>query len=408
MNIGLLGFGTVGTGVYEIINKRKDFFRSLVGEELSINKILIKDINKDRSIKECKNKLTDNAYFILDDTDIDIVIEAIGGIKEAYEYIKYALTTGKHVITANKAVVAKHMKELIDLANKNKRAFLYEASVAGGVPIVKPLKQQVTLNDIEEINSILNGTSNFILSKMIRENLDFTEALDIAQKLGYAEADPTDDIDGYDVRRKLAILSTIAFKREIKEEDINCRGIRTIKSVDIKVIKKLGYTVKLLAKASFKENNYYLSVEPNILSKDSFYAKVEDANNLVSIIGNDIGELKFYGEGAGKLPTANAVVSDVLDIIYNNYQNCGINEEEYKLCNNTDLVKDRYYIRVSPKYGLNEKVLTRIKEEKIADKIIKTGDNIIFTTENIESKRINKFINNIKNSINDEFYAAIK
>jgi len=408
MNIGLLGFGTVGTGVYEIINKRKDFFRSLVGEELSINKILIKDINKDRSIKECKNKLTDNAYFILDDTDIDIVIEAIGGIKEAYEYIKYALTTGKHVITANKAVVAKHMKELIGLANKNKRAFLYEASVAGGVPIVKPLKQQVTLNDIEEINSILNGTSNFILSKMIRENLDFTEALDIAQKLGYAEADPTDDIDGYDVRRKLAILSTIAFKREIKEEDINCRGIRTIKSVDIKVIKKLGYTVKLLAKASFKENNYYLSVEPNILSKDSFYAKVEDANNLVSIIGNDIGELKFYGEGAGKLPTANAVVSDVLDIIYNNYQNCGINEEEYKLCNNTDLVKDRYYIRVSPKYGLNEKVLTRIKEEKIADKIIKTGDNIIFTTENIESKRINKFINNIKNSINDEFYAAIK
>ncbi|WP_346916376.1 homoserine dehydrogenase [Clostridium sp.] len=408
MNIGLLGFGTVGTGVYEIINKRKDFFRSLVGEELSINKILIKDINKYRSIKECKNKLTDNAYFILDDTDIDIVIEAIGGIKEAYEYIKYALTTGKHVITANKAVVAKHMKELIDLANKNKRAFLYEASVAGGVPIVKPLKQQVTLNDIEEINSILNGTSNFILSKMIRENLDFTEALDIAQKLGYAEADPTDDIDGYDVRRKLAILSTIAFKREIKEEDINCRGIRTIKSVDTKEINKLGYTVKLLAKASFKDNNYYLSVEPNILSKDSFYAKVEDANNLVSIIGNDIGELKFYGEGAGKLPTANAVVSDVLDIIYNNYQSCGINEEEYKLCNNTDLVKERYYIRLSPKYGLNEKVLNLIKEEKIADKIIKTGDNIIFTTENIESRKINKFISNIKSSINDEFYAAIK
>lgn len=408
MNIGLLGFGTVGTGVYEIINKRKDFFRSLVGEELSVNKILIKDINKDRSIKECKNKLTDNAYFILDDTDIDIVIEAIGGIKEAYEYIKYALTTGKHVITANKAVVAKYMKELIDLANKNKRAFLYEASVAGGVPIVKPLKQQATLNDIEEINSILNGTSNFILSKMIRENLDFTEALDIAQKLGYAEADPTDDIDGYDVRRKLAILSTIAFKREIKEEDINCRGIRTIKSVDTKEINELGYTVKLLAKASFKDNNYYLSVEPNILSKDSFYAKVEDANNLVSIIGNDIGELKFYGEGAGKLPTANAVVSDVLDIIYNNYQSCEINEEEYKLCNNTDLVKERYYIRLSPKCGLNEKVLNLIKEEKIADKIIKTGDNIIFTTENIESRKINKFISNIKSSINDEFYAAIK
>lgn len=408
MNIGLLGFGTVGTGVYEIIYKRKRIFRTLVGYELSISKILIKDINKDRSIKDCKNKLTDNPYFILDDPDIDIVIEAIGGIKEAYEYIKYALTKGKHVITANKAVVARHMKEFIDLANKNKRAFLYEASVAGGVPIVKPLKQQVTLNDIKEINSILNGTSNFILSKMIKENLDFSQALDIAQKLGYAEADPTDDIDGYDVRRKLAILSTIAFKREIKEEDIYCRGIRTIKAVDIKAIKELGYTVKLLAKALFNENNYYLSVEPNILSKDSFYAKVEDANNLVSIIGNDIGELKFYGAGAGKLPTANAVVSDVLDIIYNNYGSCGINQEDDKLCNNTDLVKDIYYIRISPKYGLNEKVLAVIKEEKIVDKMIKTGENIIFTSKDIESVKISKFISNIKNSINDEFYAAIR
>ncbi len=408
MNIGLLGFGTVGTGVYEIIYKRKRIFRTLVGDELSISKILIKDINKDRSIKDCKNKLTDNPYFILDDPDIDIVIEAIGGIKEAYEYIKYALTKGKHVITANKAVVARHMKEFIDLANKNKRAFLYEASVAGGVPIVKPLKQQVTLNDIKEINSILNGTSNFILSKMIKENLDFSQALDIAQKLGYAEADPTDDIDGYDVRRKLAILSTIAFKREIKEEDIYCRGIRTIKSVDIKAIKELGYTVKLLAKALFKENNYYLSVEPNILSKDSFYAKVEDANNLVSIIGNDIGELKFYGAGAGKLPTANAVVSDVLDIIYNNYGSCGINQEEDRLCNNTDLVKDIYYIRISPKYGLNEKVLAVIKEEKIVDKMIKIGENIIFTSKDIDCVKISKFISNIKNFINDEFYAVIR
>ncbi|WP_346884134.1 homoserine dehydrogenase [Clostridium sp. UBA4395] len=408
MNIGLLGFGTVGTGVYEIIYKRKRIFRTLVGDELSISKILIKDINKDRSIKDCKNKLTDNPYFILDDPDIDIVIEAIGGIKEAYEYIKYALTKGKHVITANKAVVARHMKEFIDLANKNKRAFLYEASVAGGVPIVKPLKQQVTLNDIKEINSILNGTSNFILSKMIKENLDFSQALDIAQKLGYAEADPTDDIDGYDVRRKLAILSTIAFKREIKEEDIYCRGIRTIKAVDIKAIKELGYTVKLLAKALFKENNYYLSVEPNILSKDSFYAKVEDANNLVSITGNDIGELKFYGAGAGKLPTANAVVSDVLDIIYNNYGSCGINQEEDKLCNNTDLVKEIYYIRISPKYGLNEKVLAVIKEEKIVDKIIKTGENIIFTSKDIDCVKISKFISNIKNFINDEFYAVIR
>lgn len=408
MNIGLLGFGTVGTGVYEIIYKRKRIFRTLVGDELSISKILIKDINKDRSIKDCKNKLTDNPYFILDDPDIDIVIEAIGGIKEAYEYIKYALTKGKHVITANKAVVARHMKEFIDLANKNKIAFLYEASVAGGVPIVKPLKQQVTLNDIKEINSILNGTSNFILSKMIKENLDFSQALDIAQKLGYAEADPTDDIDGYDVRRKLAILSTIAFKREIKEEDIYCRGIRTIKAVDIKAIKELGYTVKLLAKALFNENNYYLSVEPNILPKDSFYAKVEDANNLVSITGNDIGELKFYGAGAGKLPTANAVVSDVLDIIYNNYGSCGINQEEDRLCNNTDLVKDIYYIRISPKYGLNEKVLNLIKEEKIVDKMIKTGENIIFTSKDIDSVKISKFISNIKNSINDEFYAVIR
>lgn len=408
MNIGLLGFGTVGTGVYEIINKRKDFFRSLIGKDLNINKILVKDTTKDRNINISKDKLTDDPYFILNDPNIDIVIETIGGTAEAYEYIKHALTTGKHVITANKAVVAKHMKELIDLANKNKKAFLYEASVGGGVPIIKPLKQQVTLNDIEEINSILNGTSNFILSKMIREDLEFTDALDIAQELGYAEADPTDDIEGYDVRRKLAILSTIAFKREVKEEYIHCRGIRTIKSVDTKVIKELGYTVKLLAKASFKSNKYYLSVEPSLLPDDSFYAKVENANNLISIIGNDIGELKFYGQGAGKFPTANAVVSDVLDILYNNYQNYRIDEGTYKLCNSTDVVKDRYYVRLSPEHTLSEYVLKVVKEEKIADKIIKTGDHIIFTTGNIELKKINSFINNVKESINDEFYAAIQ
>ena len=408
MNIGLLGFGTVGTGVYEIINKRKDFFRSLIGKDLNINKVLVKDTTKDRNINISKDKLTDNPYFILDDPNIDIVIEAIGGTAEAYAYIKHALTTGKHVITANKAVVAKHMKELADLANKNKKAFLYEASVGGGVPIIKPLKQQVTLNDIEEINSILNGTSNFILSKMIREDLEFTDALDIAQELGYAEADPTDDIEGYDVRRKLAILSTIAFKREVKEEYIHCRGIRTIKSVDTKVIKELGYTVKLLAKASFKSNKYYLSVEPSLLPDDSFYAKVENANNLISIIGNDIGELKFYGQGAGKFPTANAVVSDVLDILYNNYQNYGIDEGTYKLCNSTDLVKDRYYVRLSPEHTLSDYVLKVVKEEKIADKIIKTGDHIIFITGNIELKKINSFINNVKESIKDEFYAAIQ
>lgn len=408
MNIGLLGFGTVGTGVYEIINKRKEFFKSAIGEELNINKILIKDISKERSTAVSKNQLTNEPYLILDDPNIDLVIEAIGGTVEAYEYIKYALNSGKHVITANKAVVAKHMKEFVDLAKKNKKAFLYEASVGGGVPVVKPLKQQVTLNDIKEITSILNGTSNFILSKMINEDLEFAEALCTAQRLGYAEEDPTDDIEGYDVRRKLAILSTIAFKKEVKEEDIKCRGIRNIKLIDMRVIKELGYTVKLLARASFKNNKYYLSVEPNILSKDSFYAKVEDANNLVSIVGNDIGELKFYGKGAGKLPTANAVVSDVVDILYNNYKTYEININEYNLCNNVDLVKDKYYVRLSLKDESIEDVLNTIGKENMVDKIIRTGNNTIFTTKNIEAKEIDKFINGFRGLIEDEFHAVIQ
>lgn len=407
VKIGLLGLGTVGSGVYEIVSSKGDSIKHLLGDDVKIEKILVKNINKERSIDVDHNKITTDPYEVLNCEDIDVIVEVIGGTTDAYSFIKYALNKGKHVVTANKAVVAKHMSEFVELSYKNNKAFLYEASVGGGTHIIKPLKETSKINDILEIKGILNGTSNFILTKMKEEKLDFQQALDLAQKLGYAEADPTDDIEGYDVRRKLAILCSIAFKGIVKEEDIFCRGIKSIKYSDFEAINSLNLMVKLIGRAFVKGKEYFASVEPVLLQDNSMLAMANDAYNMVSVSGSIVGELMFYGQGAGKDPTANAVVSDILDILTESYQKDCFSHGDFKLsCNNT--LMSKYYIRITPKQSRESEILKLVTKQGIILKLVNNGRDIVFITDEITQKYVIKVIESIEKDAEDFFYARIE
>jgi homoserine dehydrogenase len=364
MKIGLLGCGTVGTGVYEMIHTQRERLEELYGETVEISKILVQDITKSRDIKNIDYLITTDPYEILDNPSIKLIVEVIGGVTEAYEYISYALNNGKHVVTANKAVVAKHMKEFLELAKKNKRAFLFEGSVGGGIPLLKPLKQCTLLNEFSEVRGILNGTSNFILTKMMQEDLEFKEALDIAQRLGYAEADPTDDIGGADVARKLAILSTIAFKSDVDLDAVSFRGIHQITKADICAIKNMGYSVKLLGKAVVDDKDFSALVEPVLFKNTTQFEKVNNAFNMVSVKGNNLEELRFYGEGAGRKATANAVVCDILDVLNGTYQWDAVYRNRELESSGAKLIQGKYYVRITLNDELEESIVMNTFQKK--------------------------------------------
>ncbi|RBP43998.1 homoserine dehydrogenase [Garciella nitratireducens] len=408
MKIGLLGLGTVGTGVFEIIQKRKEYLQKLYGQSLDIVKILVKDKSKKRQIEGVQDLLTTDPYDILKDPEIDLIIELIGGDQEAYEYMKYALQNGKHVVTANKAVVALHMKEFLALARKNKKAFLFEASVGGGIPLLKPLRQCSLLNDFYEIKGILNGTSNFILTKMAEEDLDFHEALKQAQHLGYAEIDPTDDIKGADVARKLAILASLAFHKDITLENIIYRGIRHIDKEDIYYLKDQGYSVKYFGKAITDREKVSAVVEPVLFQKISQFERVKDSFNMVSVKGDHLEELRFYGEGAGKNASANAVVCDVIDILIESYQRDFVVLEEQKPSTNGQLIEGKYFIRVNLKESSHScHIFNLAYQNGISIKEIckLSSQRRILITEKTNVEKMQSFIQNLKN-LQTSFFAA--
>lgn len=393
MKIGLLGCGTVGSGVFEVINSQREIFNRLYGGDVEIKKILVRDKGKPREAADIYPLLTTEAYEILDDPSIDLVVEVLGGVEEAYEYISYGLKKGKHVVTANKAVVAKHMEELLDLAEKNKRAFLFEGSVGGGIPLLKPLKQCSLLNEFSEVKGILNGTSNFILSKMMEENLDFQEALELARKMGYAEADPSDDIEGADVGRKLAILASIVFKEIVSLESITYRGINGITKADVDAIKNMGYVVKLLGKAVSKNKGFAALVEPVLFKNTSIYERVNDVFNMVSVKGDNLAELSFYGEGAGKKATANAVVCDIIDVLDGGYQRDIVCNNKKLEASGKGLIDGSYYIRVTLKDSseyYSVKNILRNKDISFTKGI--EDNNVFLLTENVASETINEII----------------
>ena len=319
--IALLGMGTVGGGVYEIIDRQKEEMPFKIGAALEVVKVLVRNKAKyaDRIPAE---KLTDVWEDVIGDDSIDIVVEVMGGIEPARTYIKAALEKGKHVVTANKDLMAMHGHELLELAGEHHCDLLFEAAVAGGIPIIRPLKQCLAGNNITEIMGIINGTTNFILTKMKEDGMDFGEALQLATDLGYAEADPTADIEGYDAGRKLAIMASIAFHTSVTFDDVFTEGITKITAKDMRYAKEMGCSIKLLGIAKNTETGIEVKVHPTMIPENHPLAAVNDSFNAVFVHGDAVDDAMFYGRGAGALPTGSAVVGDIMDVARNMLFHC--------------------------------------------------------------------------------------
>lgn len=313
----LLGLGTVGTGVYKVLKNQEEEMEQKIGASVAVKKILVRNLKKAAAKIPEPELLTNSWQEILEDESIEIVIEVMGGIHPAKEYITQALCAGKHVVTANKDLVASFGGELLDCAAEHHCDFLFEASVAGGIPIIRPLKQCLAGNHISEVVGIVNGTTNFILTKMTQEHMEFADALALATRLGYAEADPTADIQGYDAGRKVAIMASIAFNSRVTFEDVATEGITHISSKDIRYAKELSCVIKLLGVAKNTGDGIEVKVQPMLVPEGHPLASVNDSFNAVFVHGDAVDDAMFYGRGAGELPTASAIVGDVFDIVRN-------------------------------------------------------------------------------------------
>lgn len=310
INVAVLGYGTVGSGVVEVIEKNKDMVNKKSAQELEVKYILdLRDFPGD----PYEDKVIHDFNTILHDDSVTIVCETMGGVGAAYQFTKQALERGKSVCTSNKELVAKHGPELLQIAREHNCNYLFEASVGGGIPIIRPLNYSLTAEKIEAINGILNGTTNYILSKMEKEGADFAAVLKEAQDKGYAERNPEADVEGYDACRKIAILSSLAFGCHVDYEDIYTEGITKITVEDVKYAKGLGMSIKLLATSKREDGRFYAMVSPVLVGQDSPLYSVNGVFNAIFIHGNVLGDAMFYGSGAGKLPTASAVVGDVVD-----------------------------------------------------------------------------------------------
>ena len=310
INISVLGYGTVGSGVVEVLNTNKESIAKRAGSEVNVKYVLdLRDFEGD----PIQEKIVHDYNIIANDDDVKIIVETMGGIHPAYEFVKTALESGKSVCTSNKELVAKHGAELLAIAREKKVNFLFEASVGGGIPIIRPLNQSLTADEIEEITGILNGTTNYILTKMSREGLDFDTVLKDAQAKGYAERNPEADVEGYDACRKIAILTSLAYGMQVDYEDIYTEGITKITDKDIAYAKALNASIKIFGTSKKVDEKVYAMVAPMMIDGSNPLFSVNDVFNGIFVKGNCLGDVMFYGKGAGKLPTASAVVSDVVD-----------------------------------------------------------------------------------------------
>ncbi|COD89568.1 homoserine dehydrogenase [Staphylococcus warneri] len=314
LNIALLGLGTVGSGVVKIIEENRQQIKDTLNKDIVIKHILVRDKSKKRPLNISQYHLTEDVNEILNDDTIDIVVEVMGGIEPTVDWLRSALKNKKHVITANKDLLAVHLKLLEDLAEANGVALKFEASVAGGIPIVNAINNGLNANNISKFMGILNGTSNFILSKMTQDQTTFEDALEEAKRLGFAEADPTDDVDGIDAARKVVITSYLSFNQVIKLNDVQLTGIRNTTLSDINAAKALGYKIKLIGKGTYNNGKVNASVEPTLIDEKHQLAAVENEYNAIYVIGDAVGDTMFYGKGAGSLATGSAVVSDLLNV----------------------------------------------------------------------------------------------
>lgn len=344
MKIAIMGFGVVGSGVGEIISSSQESLKKRCGEEIEIASILDLRDFPDSSFKCFTKDFND----ILSNDEIGLVVEVMGGTKPAYEFTKQLLLAGKHVVTSNKELVAKHGTELLKIAREKNINYLFEASVGGGIPIIRPLYSSLVSNELTDIIGILNGTTNYILTQMIKEGASFEEALAGAQANGYAEKDPTADVEGYDTCRKIAILTSLAFGKYVNSEDIETEGITSITLEDVEYATEFGGVIKLVGMSKRVEDGAFARVCPVILKKDHPLAGIDDVFNGILVKGEALGDVMFYGRGAGSLPTASAVVSDVIDIVKHKDKHIilGWTDGEEGYLKDPDEQAFRYYVRL--------------------------------------------------------------
>lgn len=345
IKIAVLGYGTVGSGVVEVLNTNAKVIAKRAGQEVEVKYVLdLRDFPGD----PVQSKVVHDYSIIAEDPEISIVVETMGGTKPAYEFVKTALQSGKSVCTSNKELVAAYGAELVHIAKSKKVNFLFEASVGGGIPVIRPLNQSLTADKIEQINGILNGTTNYILTKMAREGSDFDDVLKEAQELGYAEKDPTADVEGYDACRKIAILTSLAYGQQVDYEDIYTEGITKITAKDFIYANKMGAAIKIFGTSKKIGGRLYAMVAPQMIKSDNPLFAVNDVFNAVCVTGNMLGDVMFYGQGAGKRATASAVVSDVVDAVkHMNVNVMTIWEDEKQVVSPMDDMVNRFFVRVS-------------------------------------------------------------
>lgn len=365
MRIAIMGFGTVGTGVEEILFKKRDALLKN-NFDIEIEKILIKNKNKERFPHNKDLVFTDNFDEILN-SDVDTVIDVTSNLEETYERIVKLMKSGKNIVTANKAVVSKYFENLNKLARENNIYFSYEASVAGAIPVIHPIMEEAFFSQMDKVYGILNGTSNYILSKMELEGSSYEDVLKDAQDLGYAEADPTADVGGFDAMRKIRILSSLIYNAKIEENDIFTFGISNIKKSDFDFAKEKGYSIRLLAKSKLSDEKINISVIPTFL-KDNFFAKTFDGTNAIKVWGENFSSYELKGPGAGKLETADAIMRDLLRILAKREIKTFYDaENSYEVTNN---LKNKFYIRTS-------KISSKIKDLAEEEKLIGQDNHII-------------------------------
>ena len=400
IGIGLMGLGVVGSGVAQIVRQRARVFARGVGRPLQIRRMLVRDPAKERPVRVETSLLTTDPRQILEDEGIQIVIEVMGGEHPAYEYIKGALASGRHVVTANKEVMAKHGPELLALARRKGVDILYEASVGGGIPLIGPLKRDLLANELTSITAIINGTTNYILTRMAREGCDYAEALAGAQALGYAEADPRNDVEGIDAAYKLAILASLAFRMEVEPDAVYREGITKLTGRDFRYAAELGYAIKLLALGERTDHQILLRVHPTLVPLEQPLAKVDGVFNAVQLEGDLTGQVLFQGRGAGSMPTTSAVVADLLEVAYALAQG-GVERSDWRQDRTATFrqiheLRTRYYLRlvVQDRAGVLARITAVLGErhgisiasiiQKETDETARTAELVIMTHEAVE------------------------
>ena len=408
IEIGILGMGNIGSEFVEILQKQTAEIEQASNKKIQISKILVSNLNKKRNTGVNDNVLTTNPDEIFKNENISIVIELMGGVDPAFEYVSKCLDSKKSVITANKDLIATHGKSLFLKAKSNNVSILFEAAVASGTPIISTLIRDLSYSNINSIRAIINGTSNFILSEMEEKNTEFDDALELAQKLGYAEPDPTNDVEGYDARYKLAILSSLSFNTEIEYNKLYVEGISNIDSIDFQYAKELGYSIKLLAIAEKDKNNILARVHPTMIDSNSPLAKISGAMNAVEIKENLLGTVIIQGPGAGPSPTSSGLLSDLINILKNSNNvlpSTPSLNNKFKVLN-IDYLESRFYLRfiVKDKAGVLSKMSNILGEENISIASVIQKENVnlddnyadlVFMTYKCTQSSVNKALEKI-------------